>query len=787
MRTDDARVVARIKTRELTHQYRRITEDAAALRRALETTDAATARFELLRDGLDTMHRAIGQRFALEGFVAGTSEEIRAYGPDAARHPVVVAAAARLERELVALERRAAAAVLYGRLYEEAASSRADARSALAPPAPALDPRAEERLAHLRALWETPRAVDVEGLRAIVAETLTRPPTADELAIFQAAVTKEEVRAHLAAIAANPDHHHELRAAARRLLGDDDGHTDLAGALSILLRDLDAWRWEEWSAVVNLRWNRTRWLTFLDVDLVPRLFLDVVTLRLTIFARTSWGARRSASAPASLHDRTRQRLVDDLVFVGLGESLEAFRALGDHGYVGGGAPSGGPDPFQRLFAIVGADLWWAANTGTPTTILQTDVADFFPSLPHPAIATVLEVIGVPRSVVSFVDGFLRGPYPLAADVADACGTPAVTPGAGIFAGTSLSRFLGDALLVALDHHVKRASGARVARFMDDVYAVGTEDDVRSAWTAMSQFFSASGLRPNPDKTRMSRFAEREPIAELAAEASSTHFAPGVARAPVRWGFLVLDGDVFVPALDAVADLGASLRERLRATTSVRDAAREYNAAAGYLVRGLAPLLPLTIDHVDRLHEALRLFHDRAFPASEDTRSSVAAHFRKHLTKHSADLARDFATALPDAWFHWPLSEGGLGLEHPPSVLASARAALATFKPPAPPPSTLPEEDATWCAAFETRASAPLRFAPPAVSPEMEGRQRDLVASLTRSNAILRPYWRWLLETHGRSLVDFFGTLRFLARDVLPIDDRIPAPSLVTPDDDDIPF
>jgi hypothetical protein len=155
--------------------------------------------------------------------------------------------------------------------------------------------------------------------------------------------------------------------------------------------------------------------------------------------------------------------------------------------------------------------------------------------------------------------------------------------------------------------------------------------------------------------------------------------------------------------------------------------------------------------------------------------------------------------LPDAWFYWPITAGGLGLYNPASLLAGARAALQSWQAPSPPPlaeGAAPRDDASWTLAYRERARVELRAAPPTLSPAMEGRQRDFIARggevQGRKQTDLHAYWQWLLETHAPSLLAFFGTLRFLPTEVVPVQPIGASPrSLVQDDapigDDDIPF
>lgn len=772
MRTKDSRAIIRIKTRELSRQLEIITSTVKKLREEIAHLEEPSARFEALRRGLLLVHGEAGRVFEDASFADGVAEEIQCGTADLA---MIRAANVRLERELDCVARRAATAVVYGRLFDET-EVEVETTKAL--------PGLEQARTVLHGYWSTAANIDTGKLRSLLEECVVDAPNIPtDTSLFQAPVSQEEVLAHLQVLSRSFDHREELRFRARRILGDVEATNDLAGALTILARDPSTWRWEDWPTRVRLRWNRTRWRAFLDPDLIPQLFLEVMALRLAVWAKTSWLPRTLAARRREwdVFDHARHDLASAIVLPGFSESISAYAHQAPNAYGGAGSITGEPDYFQKLFALVSADLWWQKTTSPPIgsyDAAQTDLLDFFPSLPHSTIHTLLDVMRVPAPISAFVTRYLTGPYQLDEEK----GTTELRPRTGMFPGNTLSRVLGDSLLMALDAHVERTAGVPVARFMDDIYWVAPSPKARAAWDAIEEFCKTAGLRPNRAKTAAQRFGSgAEP--EL----------PNMSRSTIRWGFLELGADgAWTPHLPTIQNLTQSLRVRLEAPAPVRQLVREYNSALGYLVRGLAPLHAFDVAHLERLHAPLSAIHADIFGPGE----GIITLLRDRLMLRLAEL-KDCIASLPRGWFYWPATAGGLGVYNPASMLAGVRAALTTHPPlPTQRSKRPPREDAQLCMLYAAHGRADLRLAPPRPSPEMEGRQRDFVTrgvtSIARGHVThgtgLQPYWQWLLESHGPSLVEFFGTLRFLGSEVVPVQPVSMAPLLQNlSTDDDIPF
>jgi hypothetical protein len=769
MRPEDTLALLQVKTTELSRQHEAFTGRARELRAEESSLREPRARFAALHRGLTEL-AASGHVFEDASFADGLAEEIAC---GTASEAAIADGVERLSQELDCAARRGAAAVLYGRLFD---ANEIDLETTAELPGRA------EVLASLQAFWSSEAEVDGPALAAVLGACARPTPdvTAEE---FVQPVSSEEVSAHLITLAQSFDHAADFRAYCRRLATDKEGVRDLSGALTILLRDLDRAPWQDWSTPITLRWNRTRWRAFLAPTLLPQLLFECVALRLGVLARRSWLPRnlQARQRPLDFFHHRRDELTAQLVLPGIGTSIQDYTAQAPSAYAGAGSITGAADPYQRLFLLVNADLWWhtTAFEQRRALLAQTDLKDFFPSLPQATVLAVLDAMGVPPHVSRFVARYLRGPYLFEGQL--------VVVKTGLFPGQTLSRILADALLIALDTWVERMSGVPVARFMDDIFWTTHEPAATlAAWQAVQEFARVAGLRCNEEKTGLSVLAP--------ADASSVELPAGLPpRRRVRWAFLELaEEGTWVPRAEAVEEFLSTLRRRVQAPAPVRQRVREYNAAIGYLVRGLAPLAPLGVAHVDRLNATLGRVHGSLWGPGQ----GMTAHLRAMLKARSPAL-EGLISELPTGWFSWPITAGGLGLYNPASLLAGARAAQRSHAlPGTPAPVDEPCRDANWTLFYQHIAQVTLQVLPPTPSPAMAGRQRDFIARggelQGRPQSSLHPYWQWLLETHAPSLLSFFGTLRFLPTEVVPVQPLgVSSPSLVMQQqrvlDDDIPF
>jgi hypothetical protein len=234
-----------------------------------------------------------------------------------------------------------------------------------------------------------------------------------------------------------------------------------------------------------------------------------------------------------------------------------------------------------------------------------------------------------------------------------------------------------------------------------------------------------------------------------------------ASGQVRWGMLQLDDDGrWAVDHDAVDAFAACTVERVLAHEAVLDRVASWREQLGYLWTWLVPTADLGPAHLDAVGSAIARFED-AFEGGvrEFVRADVA---RRFLGERPGEL--------PDAWLHWPLTAGGLGLPYPAAdrvPLAMTRAAKEP--PPLPEPVGEPSNDPTWGAWYATLLQ-PLEPMPPADAEDPSIQHFvERGTRLGRADVALAPHWRWGLHTLGPDILDAYGSYDFIATDLVPVD------------------
>ena len=248
---------------------------------------------------------------------------------------------------------------------------------------------------------------------------------------------------------------------------------EYAGGLTILLSNLDEWNWPEQGVELRPVWTRNKWRPHLDEDLLTLLFLQLVGLRWGMFFK-SW-ARTGMNGwlgsvlrfPAGMPHHTQA-----IEQVRLNQALQLFLPripanlqvwIGGSGYGGGGYGSRGgdqADALERLLALLVAEVRFrrAVQPGGSVYLVQTDLRDFYPNIPHAVLHALFEKLEFPPAWRNFFRRFLE---------------VRVSGGRIVRRGVTLDHLLGsvlaELLLLILDVHVYQSTGVRLLRVIDDIY------------------------------------------------------------------------------------------------------------------------------------------------------------------------------------------------------------------------------------------------------------------------------------------------------------------------------
>ncbi|KAL1639485.1 hypothetical protein SLS58_007917 [Diplodia intermedia] len=313
---------------------------------------------------------------------------------------------------------------------------------------------------------------------------------------------------------------------------------------------------------------------------------------------------------------------------------------------------------QQLLRLASTEMLINTKLYGEFTILASDFKWFGPSLPHATIFTVLEYFGLKNNWLDFVKKFLAAPLLFTQDGPNA--EPKVRKN-GIPMGHVLADALGEAVLFCLDFAVHRkTNGAVLYRFHDDLWFWGQESTCVQAWQALQEFSSVMGLELNEEKTAAAKIVspDKQSLAPL-------HQA--LPTGTIRWGLLKLDAKAGRWIIDQeIVDLHVQeLRRQLKSCNSVLGWVQAWN---GYVGRFFStnfgqPAHCLGREHVDMCIETFERIQRSLF--AESGAGNVVEYLRSTITKRFGNTgAINGGRQVPDAFFHFPVELGGLGLLNP---------------------------------------------------------------------------------------------------------------------------
>ena len=227
--------------------------------------------------------------------------------------------------------------------------------------------------------------------------------------------------------------------------------------------------------------------------------------------------------------------------------------------------------------------------------------------------------------------------------------------------------------------------------------------------------------------------------------------------PVRWGMLALDGPTFRVDGEALAAFVETTRLRVYGHEALLDRVVAWRDQLRYLWTWLAPTADLGPDHLDAVDAAVRrLSH------------GMAAMLRQEVERR---FLGGSGASLPDAWLHWPITAGGVGLPYPAADLVPLRlAARDRERVGMPAPVAHPDDDPAWGRWFRAQLVA-AEAVSPSETPTMEplvARFLERGARMGQEGRTLSPYWRWVLHTLGPDVLEAYGTFDFVSTDLVPV-------------------
>jgi hypothetical protein len=392
----------------------------------------------------------------------------------------------------------------------------------------------------------------------------------------------------------------------------------------------------------------------------------------------------------------------------------------------------------------------AAFPDKPLFIAKLDLRDYFASIPHDVLLTMVRAFGLGDREAEAIQRFLEVPYLIDDKVTKArCGVPMAQ---------ELSHWLAEWLLRLMERYVHERARVRIIRQIDDICLLSPSgEQLVAAWNAVRAFIHACSLSINDDKCGTLAIG-----GELLGDLPPSH---------PRWGFLELNAawewHVHEPTLQTFID---DTRKHVWAKQAVLSKVTLYNAHLRFLTSALGLALDLGPAHRRAINDAMHRFEADFFGPGVGIVGGLQQEIQQRYL-HGTQI-----TNLPESWMYWPITAGGLSLRCSLVLCGQYQVAYeARQKNPVTAPVTRPANwqlgDSKW-SAFYGHLLAKLEPAKPTESPVMKTLVDDFIARGKEISAgkqtSLSDYWRWILGIYGPEILDRFGTFRFLLTDLVPL-------------------
>lgn len=774
--------VTQMKLRELNRQRARLRDAYLRLAEEVAQTGSAGERLRQLYEGLRKLEFA-GQTLHPEVVnleILLSEIETGGFSPE-----IVSLWLRRLEDELAAGRLRAEFVYLFGALLEEWAREEASSphlqeesqqaqeqllQNALTEPAPN---RHHEALDPLFAAADSELTEFAGRVQKIVEEELYIP------------VGRYDLTDVLQRIAHNIYHSPRLRREAQQFAGNVHLRKELADALTLLLSELHTWDWTEEGLTPRVLWTRNKWRLYLEQDLPTACLLEIVgdrwvsivnqsIQRLSLFSAEGKRVKTGEAA------YTPQGTLMEREFLAESDAWEEneanpFPPLPEAESVPAEAEWGSiaqmRGEYQRSLRSLNADVDYdaygegnravllvhseielarAAFPARPIFVIKLDLRNYYPSIPHDVLMTILERLGVPEQESAFFARFLSPPLRGQTQPPARCRS-------GVPVNYTLSRLLAEMLLRLLEQSVRQETEVRIVRLVDDICLLTTRADAAvKAWNRVVEFCNACGLEINEQKS--------------GAVSLGGDLPEGLPQNLPRWGMLELNADghwqVHTETYDAHLQ---QCRERFASASSILSRVQLYNANVKYLLSSLSPGFALGETHRKATAQAIRKFHQDFFDTGQDVLTGLKEAIQKRFLYDVQE-----PVDIPEGWIYWPVAAGGLGLRNPLVMLRQYDEAYRRRKPaiiPKTRPADWSKRNNEW-GTYYSKLLERIHPTEPAETKVMETLVEDFIA---RGSDIssgeqygLNSYWRWILYTYGPQILQRFGTFRFLLTELVPM-------------------
>ncbi|MCR9197647.1 MAG: reverse transcriptase domain-containing protein [Planctomycetaceae bacterium] len=389
----------------------------------------------------------------------------------------------------------------------------------------------------------------------------------------------------------------------------------------------------------------------------------------------------------------------------------------------------------------------AAFPDQPIHVAKLDIRNYFTKVSHDVLKSMMSGLGMTGDGLNFLQRFMNVPW-----LVNGQPQPAQR---GVPMEQQMSHWLCETLLRLLERHVHENSHVRIIRQIDDICLLAPDaGEITKAWNAVANFLADVGLSVNESKCGCVTLNGDQTL-QLADSTPS-------------WGMLQLNADatwsIHESSFESFLE---STRHQIESRNSVMSKVLSYNEHMKFLTTSVGLAMDLGEPHRTAANTACVRFEDHLF-ADHGITELITRLISERYTKHAVDL--------PESWFAWPITAGGLSLR----LLSIVRGQYQlAFDERSKTRKTVPEEqpdDWQWKSQQWTEFYEDHLVALERAKCRDSARMNQLVESFIRRGKSLSggkqeglsEYWRWVLSIHGPVILDAFGTFEFLLSDLVPL-------------------
>jgi len=193
----------------------------------------------------------------------------------------------------------------------------------------------------------------------------------------------------------------------------------------------------------------------------------------------------------------------------------------------------------------------------------------------------------------------------------------------------------------------------------------------------------------------------------------------------------------------------------------------YNRAVQGIMADLALDIRLGAQYRDRVRSLMAGFHNQ-FDGEHSIIGLIGDIIRRDFLGDEVDIE------IPEAWFYFPITAGGMGILQPMIDLASySQSDQRTTIPSIPEdrPEDWQRVDNDWLYYYRYWLND-INPTAPQKTTVMETLVEDFIQRGSqmsgKAQKDLGAYWRWVLYTYGPQIIEQFGSFRFLITELVPL-------------------